>query len=534
MRRGPRAWSLRSRLRTAIVFAGTSLGLVLLVAVFAFSQLWRYQQEVTGVVFDAIIELEELQADVVDAEAGVRAFALSGDEDLLESYTRLAYGRPDAVRSSLVEVLPNIPDLDRHFDLLAAATDDWRAGYAKPLIQDTREHGGGEAFLEWQEDGVVLFNEMRDHQRAALNELIGYRSDGARAMEMWQQVLLGAVVTLSVLALVTGILLWRYLRQWITDPLDQLAVASRAVAEGELDRPVAGTGPDEILTLADDVDRMRRHLVAQIATTESARAELEASNRDLEQFAYVASHDLQEPLRKVASFTQLLERRYGDQLDERGHQYIEFASDGARRMQRLIQDLLAFSRLGRTQEDPAPVSVDRALTEALDNLSETLAETGAEVTRDPLPEVVGHAGLLVQLLQNLVANAVKFRRPDTVPHVHVGAERVGSEWLFRCSDNGIGIEPRHAERVFAIFQRLHAKDAYSGTGIGLAMCKRIVEHHGGRIWVEEQDPSEGTTVRWTLPATDAEPLLTVEQDTGADRGIMAGGSTGPETKRVES
>lgn len=531
-RRG--SWSLHSRLRTAIIFAGTSLGLVLLIAVFAFSQLWRYQQEVTGVVFEAIVELEELQADVVDAEAGVRAFALSGDEDLLESYTSLSYGRPDAVRSGLVEVLPTIPELDNHFDHLAAATDDWRAGYAKPLIEDTRQLGGGQAYLEWQEEGVVLFGDVRHYLRTALDELIGYRADGARAMEMWQQVLLGSVVTLTVLGLVTGILLWRYLRRWITDPLDQLAVASRAVAEGELERPVVGTGPDEIVVLADDVDRMRRHLVAQIATTESARAELEASNRDLEQFAYVASHDLQEPLRKVASFTQLLERRYGDQLDERAHQYIEFASDGARRMQRLIQDLLAFSRLGRGQEDPVLVSVDRSLADALDNLSEALTETGAEVTSDPLPDVVGQPSLLTQLLQNLVANAVKFRRPDTTPHVHVGAERVGSEWLFRCSDNGIGIEPRHAERVFAIFQRLHAKDAYSGTGIGLAMCKRIVEHHGGRIWVEDRDPSEGTTVRWTLPAVDARALLTVEKDNVAEHGTMAEGSAGPETKKVES
>ncbi len=175
------------------------------------------------------------------------------------------------------------------------------------------------------------------------------------------------------------------------------------------------------------------------------------------------------------------------------------------------------------EEDPEPVAVGDCLADALDNVSELIGETGAEVTADPLPEVVGHGSLLTQLLQNLVANAVKFRRPDVAPRVHISAERVGTDWEFRCSDNGIGIEPRHAERVFAIFQRLHAKDAYSGTGIGLAMCKRIVEHHGGRIWVRHQDPSEGTTVCWTLPAAD--PRWTVS---------FEGGSADAEHRRIEA
>ncbi|WP_413453096.1 ATP-binding protein [Georgenia phoenicis] len=532
-----KAWTLSSRLRTAIIAAGVSLGLVLLLAVGAFGQLSRYQDEVTGVVFNAVVELEELQADLIDAEAAVRAFALSGDEELLRPYSELAYGRPDRVRAGLVRILPRVPELSAHFDRLATATDDWRAGYAKPLIEATRSPDTDVDLSQWQQTGVDLFGDVRDALRAALTDLIDYRAEGAEAMLAWQRVLLGSVLTLAVLGLVTGILLTHYLRRWVTDPLDDLAEASRAVAEGELERPVSVTGPNEVVALGHDVDLMRRHLVAQIARTEQARLELEASNRDLEQFAYVASHDLQEPLRKVASFTQLLERRYGDQLDERGHQYIEFASDGARRMQRLIQDLLAFSRLGRGDAEPTQVQVGECLTDALGNLSEMLEETGAEVTSDPLPEVLGHAGLLTQLLQNLVANAVKFRRPEETARIHVGVQRVGSEWLFRCSDNGIGIEPRHAERVFAIFQRLHAKDAYSGTGIGLAMCKRIVEHHGGRIWVEHQDPSEGTTVRWTLPASGPEGRVSVESrpEASGERAIMSPGAAGgPQTSEVDA
>ncbi len=535
MREARGSWTLHSRLRAAIVVAGVSLGLVLLLAVAAFTQLSRYQDEVTGVVFSAIVELEELQADLVDAEAAVRAYALSGNEALLTPYNELAYGRPDEVRSGLEQVLPRVPSLDALFDDLATATDDWRAMYAKPLIEATAT-GEEEAFAEWQEAGVQLFGELRATLRLALDELIEYRAEGAESMRSWQEVLLGAVLALAVLGIVVGVLLWRYLRRWVTDPLEALANTSRDVATGDFDRPVLGTGPQEIVLLAKDVDLMRRHLVEQIASTEVAKSELEASNRDLEQFAYVASHDLQEPLRKVASFTQLLQRRYGDQLDERAHQYIEFASDGALRMQRLIQDLLAFSRLGRGETEPEPVEVDACLAGALDNLSETLAEAGAQVTADPLPAVLGYEGLLTQLLQNLIANAVKFRRPDTPPRVHLGVQRVGREWVFRCSDNGIGIEPRHAERVFAIFQRLHAKDAYSGTGIGLAMCKRIVEHHGGRIWVEHRDPSEGTTVRWTLPVATPAHLLTVDEvpDHAADRGTMEpGAGSDPDTKKVE-
>src|SRR5690625_2365178 len=494
---------MQSRLRTAILVTGATLGLALLAAVIAFSQLTRYQDEVTGVVFNAVVELEELQSDLVNAESAVRAFALSGDEQLLTAYTDLAYGRPDKVRSGLGAVLPRVPGLTAHFDALAAATDHWRAGYAKPLFEATRERGGGEVYFEWRTEGEELFAEVRRPLRDALDELIAFRTAGAQSMRTWQQVLLGSVLALAVLGLVAGILVWRYLRQWVIDPLAELASDSRAVAGGALDRPVTVDGPHEIVTLAADVEHMRRHLVTQIATTESARAELEASNRDLEQFAYVASHDLQEPLRKVASFTQLLQRRYGDQLDDRGHQYIEFAADGAKRMQRLIQDLLAFSRLGRGGEERSVVSLDKCLADALIDLSETIAETGAEVSADPLPEVLGHEGILGQLLQNLIGNAIKFRRPDVPPRVHIGVDRVAHEWLLRCSDNGIGIEPRHAERVFTIFQRLHAKDAYGGTGIGLAMCKRIVEYHGGRIWVETRESGKGTTVRWTLPVLGA-------------------------------
>ena len=228
--------------------------------------------------------------------------------------------------------------------------------------------------------------------------------------------------------------------------------------------------------------------------------DLERSNAELEQFAYVASHDLQEPLRKVASFCQLLEQRYRGQLDERADQYIDFAVDGAKRMQQLINDLLAFSRVGRSGNELQPVALDEIARRALADLDAVRVDARATVDVGDLPTVLGEPSLLTVLFQNLIGNAIKFRS-EQPPEVRLTAERDGDGWLITCSDNGIGIDPEYAERVFVIFQRLHAKDEYAGTGIGLAMCRKIVEHHGGRIWLDPE-AGPGTTFRFTLPALE--------------------------------
>jgi PAS domain S-box-containing protein len=226
--------------------------------------------------------------------------------------------------------------------------------------------------------------------------------------------------------------------------------------------------------------------------------DLKRSNRDLEQFAYVASHDLQEPLRMVASFTQLLEKRYGDKLDQDAKEYIGFAEDGATRMQRLINDLLTYSRVSSRGQPASAVDAQAALGEALANLSPAIQEAGAAVTHDALPTVWMDYGQLVQLFQNLIGNAVKFHGPQP-PRVHVGVRRDGGQMVFSVQDNGIGIAPEFFERIFVIFQRLHGRQDYPGTGIGLAVCKRIVERRGGRIWVESQ-PGQGTTIHFSIPA----------------------------------
>ncbi len=236
---------------------------------------------------------------------------------------------------------------------------------------------------------------------------------------------------------------------------------------------------------------------AMAARLERSAAELKRSNNDLEQFAYVSSHDLKEPLRMVTGFMSLLREHSAGKLDSQGLEYIALAEEGGARMQQLVDDLLAYSRVGRKQ-DVSAVDTGESVKTALKNLQATLEETGASITCDPLPVLQGSPTELVQLFQNLIGNALKFRGSKT-PEVHIGAKRQNSHWLFSVKDNGIGIESEYLTRIFMIFQRLHAADEYPGTGIGLAICKKIVERNGGQIWAESE-PGKGTTFFFTFPS----------------------------------
>jgi len=226
-------------------------------------------------------------------------------------------------------------------------------------------------------------------------------------------------------------------------------------------------------------------------------SDLAASNAELQQFAYVASHDLQEPLRMVSFYTQLLSKRYKGQLDADADEFIGYALDGALRMSALIKHLLEYSRVSTRRPEFAPTDCEAAFHVSMTNLQMALDECQATITHDPLPTVKADSSQIGQLLQNLVGNAVKFRGPEA-PHVHVSAREEQSEWLFSVKDDGIGIEPEHFDTIFGIFQRLHARDEYPGSGVGLAICKRIVERHRGRMWVESE-PGNGSTFCFTIP-----------------------------------
>ena len=249
-----------------------------------------------------------------------------------------------------------------------------------------------------------------------------------------------------------------------------------------------------------ELKRHRDHLeeLVKVRTDELVKAnqELARSNQELEQFAYVASHDLQEPLRVAAGYVQLLAQEYQSKLSAEADEYIGYVVEGVKRMQQLIADLLRYSRVGSRGQPFADTDTEAVLARAVANLQTAVQENDALLTHDPLPTVRGDATQLMQLFQNLVGNGLKFRS-DRRPQIHVSARRVGGQWEFSVRDNGIGIAPEYWEQIFIIFQRLHTRKKYPGTGIGLALCKKIVERHGGRIWLDSR-PGEGTTFYFTI------------------------------------
>lgn len=519
MRRGTD--SLRRRLQLALTVAGVVLALMVAATATALVQLDRKLEDIVGVYFVAINQGTAGYLSLVNAETAVRGYALTGNPATLEPFELLTAGEAEGQTAD--EDVDAIQLLEDRFgpdhaalqvlEPVSAAAVTWYEDFALPIIEQVDSQGAASVTPDQIENGRVLFDEVRSGADAYLEALRTERERSVEALETWRSVLTGALVLLVVAAVAVGALLWVFLRRWITDPLTRLAEDARRVADGDLDHRVGVAGPAEVGQVAGDVEQMRSRLASLVAEATVAKAEVESShqllqeqaedlrrsNRDLEQFAYVASHDLQEPLRKIASFTQLLAKRYEGQLDERADQYIHFAVDGAKRMQRLINDLLSFSRVGRIGGEVGDVDMGAALDQVRSDLEQVIEETGAQVDAGDLPVVRGEGPLLVQLLQNLVGNALKFRHPDRVPHVRITAVREGECWEFACEDNGIGIDAQYADRVFVIFQRLHPKDVYEGTGIGLALCKKIVEYHGGHIWIDTS-VGEGTRIRWSLPA----------------------------------
>ncbi|MEV3905768.1 CHASE3 domain-containing protein [Mycobacterium sp. NPDC050551] len=470
----------------------------------------------------------QLQAALRDQETAVRGYAIAADRQFLEPY----YDGQRAERDAAGDIrarLGDRPDLLADLDAIEDAAESWRSTYAEPLIRSITP--GQPSFVDGAtaERGKVEFDNLRALFNVQNEQLSAARATGVRELaevRTWRDRVLAAIVVAFVAAAAGLAVL---VRNAVSRPLARLAETCRRITEGNFTERIVPRGPKDIRGIAVDVENMRQRIVDELDSSRSARerlvlqaealdeqaVDLRRSNAELEQFAYVASHDLQEPLRKVASFCQLLEKRYGDQLDERGISYIGFAVDGAKRMQVLINDLLTFSRVGRLNATYAEIDLDATLDAALSNLETSIEEAGAQIDRSsPLPRVVGDPTLMAMLWQNLIGNAVKFRHVDRTPHVVIDCEPGtgdhDGQWLITVSDNGIGIAPEFVDKVFVIFQRLHGRDSYTGTGIGLALCKKIVEHHGGAIWIDTAY-TDGTRFRLTLPtALDAPHAATDE------------------------
>ena len=504
-----RRGALTAKLRTGVSvtqWLAFSIGALLILAVIVVGLALTANATVNDrrrLVVDRIAPAQLAATDLANAlineETGVRGFIITRQPGFLAPYRQgiaaeeRDYGRLLALlRGSAARYALNA-------ESVRSRAEAWQRAFVMPVLGGTRPTAALDS------EGKALFDSIRASLSALETSLAARRSQARTELDHAAQNLTINLVVAGLLIIV-GLLGAGILLRWIvTKPLGRLGEEARRVAAGDFGTPLADlAGAREIVDVGAEVDTMRDLIVQELSAVRTAGArpqeqtlELQRSNADLEQFAYVASHDLQEPLRKVTSFCQALEQRYQGRLDERADQYIHFAVDGALRMQVLINDLLAFSRAGRSERPPELVDVAELVDAARASLSERLDEAGATVTASELATVRGDRGLLASVLQNLIANAVKFRSSGA-PTIRIEAQRVDDQWEFSCADNGIGIEPEYAERIFLIFQRLHPRTAYPGTGIGLALCRKIIEHHGGHIWLDTSYVG-GACIRFTLP-----------------------------------
>ncbi|MBV9091172.1 MAG: CHASE3 domain-containing protein [Mycobacteriaceae bacterium] len=508
-----------------VVLAGAVAGAVLLNRT---DQMFR---ELSDDIQPARVAAYQLQAALRDQETAVRGYVIAADRQFLGPY----YDGQRTERAAAQDIRHYVGargEQTADLDAIESGAAAWRASYAEPLIASVTPGAPSVVSNATADRGKAQFDQLRQLFETQNAHLSTARENAVRQLDQvrsWRDRVLAAM---TAAFFVTALLLAVLVRSAVTRPLAALAAACRRITNGSFGDTISAQGPKDIRGIADDVENMRQRIVEELEASRSARArlteqaealdeqavELRRSNAELEQFAYVASHDLQEPLRKVASFCQLLEKRYGDELDERGAEYIGYAVDGAKRMQVLINDLLTFSRVGRLGATHTDVDLDTTLDAALTNLAAALEDSGAQIVRPErhLPRINGDPTLLTMLWQNLVGNAVKFRRGDVAPRIVIdcegGAGDPDGQSLISVSDNGIGIPGEFVDKVFVIFQRLHGRDAYSGTGIGLALCKKIVEHHGGTIWIDTSYTG-GTRFRFTMPIAVAEIPATTSEGT---------------------
>jgi signal transduction histidine kinase len=469
--------------RKIIAGFGTALAILILVGVVAFRTMVQNGEDRVWVIHTYLVlqKLDVVLANNVDVETGQRGYILTGEESYLVPYND-GVKRVQENLKELRELTADNPTQQRAMDLLDALVAA-RLVSASERVSIRREKGL-EAGIEAIRTGPG--KQQMDEIRTRIGEmkleeerLLRLRSEEADASSRTARtvIVLGEVLAVVFLSLAGGIVGQEMMhRKW---------------------------AEEEVRKINADLERRVAERTAELA--ERAK-ELARSNAELQQFAYVASHDLQEPLRMVASFTQLLAKRYKDKLDADAQEFINYAVDGATRMQALISDLLTYARIGTQGKSLVPTDCEALFNRVLESLKFAIEESGTVISRDPFPVVMADPQQLGQLFQNLLTNAIKFHGAEP-PRVKISVERNGSDWKISVRDNGIGISQEHADRIFVIFQRLHTKTEYPGTGIGLSICKKIVERHGGRIWVEPS-PGGGSTFFFTIPVA---PVQKVEE-----------------------
>jgi signal transduction histidine kinase len=453
---------------------GTALSILILVGVLSYRSMVQSDVDRQWVTHthQVLEKLDAVITDLLDIETGARGYVLTGEDSFLQPFNDAL----DHVREHVKDVRQLTADnmaQQRALDRLEPLISERLSVVGDPI--EARRRQGLAAAVESVRSGPGKeFMEQARSQLAAMkqeeNFLLKQRTDEAAKSTLNTRIVIVAGEGLAIVFLCfAGIAVG-------------LEMAQRKHAE------------EEVRLLNEDLERRVADRTAEL----DARAkDLARSNSELQQFAYVASHDLQEPLRMVASFTQLLAKRYGEKLDDDAREFINYAVDGATRMQTLISDLLNYSRVGTQGKPLVPTDSEALFKRVLESLQMNIEESGATIVSDPLPMVMADPQQLGQLFQNLLSNAIKFHGVEP-PRIRISTERNGNEWKISVRDNGIGISQEHFDRIFVIFQRLHTRTEYPGTGIGLAICKKIVERHGGRIWIESS-PAGGSTFYFTIP-----------------------------------
>ena len=495
--------TFRTRITTRVVAitaaASLLLGLALLVLIFAVSG----QRDAAATAFrsqQALSIASELEKSLLAIETGLGRYVTSGDMTFLTRVRRTLAEYPKR-RDALAQRVSDDPGQQQLVREISAAIDDYADVWVGNVISIARDDlGAADDQIRTDGGGSRLDAIRRDFERLSLRERAVILEREAHAESNSERAIDLGIGGLSLVFIIaTGFTL--YLRRSVVRPVLIVAEATGRLASGDLTTRVPSDREDELGDLARGFNSMADSLQRGRDELEHSNAELTRSNAELEQFASVTSHDLQAPLTTISMYAELLERRRGKDADADGPDLVEGIRDATQQARGLIRDLLEYSRAGRGRLTVEEVPAGKSVDQALEALAGAIGQSGAQVTVGEMPTVLADRANLCRVFQNLVGNAVKFTG-DRTPEVHIDAERDNGLWRFSVRDNGIGMNPIHAKRIFEPFQRLHGEEDYPGTGIGLAVCERIIDQHGGRIWVSST-AGEGSVFHFTLPGVEA-------------------------------